>query len=119
MAEKSSSTSQESNPFKLPPVDYKAALEMNQKLFKAMQVYNEELLKFGNDRLKHDLAIPQQLAECKTAQDFVGVYTKFFETALKQYAEEAKTLSSIYTVFAEKKEKPAAKTTKEVTKPGS
>jgi Phasin protein len=89
------------------PFDFQSAFEMNrknletasvmnQKLYEALRVYNEELVKFGSIRLKEDFDIPQQLSECKTAQDFVTVYTDFFQTALKQYSDEANALAKIY-----------------------
>ncbi|MCF8465946.1 MAG: phasin family protein [Sneathiella sp.] len=106
MAQKSSPTSQDKTLFSFaPPMDLQATMDINQKLLKAMQVYNEELVTFGNNRLKEDLAVSQKLAECKTAQDFIGVYTDFYQRALKQYAEEAQTLANIYTVFTSEKDK--------------
>lgn len=73
--------------------------EMNQKLYKAMQTCNEELMSFGSRRLKQDFAIPQQLAECKTPNEVVNFYSDFFQTAFKQYSDEANALAKIANDF--------------------
>ncbi len=93
-----------------PPLDLETAFsmnqrnidavgEMNQKLYKAMQTCNEELVSFGSRRLKQDFAIPQQLAECKTPNEVVNFYSEFFQTAFKQYSDEANTLAQIANNF--------------------
>lgn len=85
--------------FNMNQRNFETVGEINQCFCKAMQTCNEELMVFGSDRLKKDFAIPQQLAECKTPQDVINVYNDFFQTALKQYTEEATTLAKIANIF--------------------
>src|SRR5262249_42855099 len=50
---------------------------------------------FLNRRLKEDLAMPQQLAACKTVQDMYGVYAEFFQNACSQYQSEFEQLTKL------------------------
>ena len=77
------------------PFDVEAMFGMNQKLYKMMMSCNEELISFGRNRLKEDLDMPQKLAGCKTPQDMMNVYLGFYQTAVKQYADEAGELTRI------------------------
>ncbi len=110
MAQKTPATPTTSEFTFTPPLDLETAFsmnqrnidavgEMNQKLYKAMQTCNEELMSFGSRRLQQDFAIPQQLAECKTPNEVVSLYSEFFQTAFKQYSDEANTLAQIANNF--------------------
>lgn len=113
MAQKISVTDEGSIPFNFNvPFDFKSTFDVNQKsletagkmnrkLCEAMQECNEELVNFGSNRLKEDFSVSLQLAECETVQDFVSVYTDFFQTAVKQYTEEANKLTRLYNVFTD------------------
>ncbi|MCF8468577.1 MAG: phasin family protein [Sneathiella sp.] len=79
------------------PFDIESLFGMNQKFCKTMMVCNEELITFGRNRLKEDLDVPQKLAECKSPQDVMNVYLGFYQTALKQYTDEASHLTKICT----------------------
>ncbi|MAL78824.1 MAG: hypothetical protein CMN55_06865 [Sneathiella sp.] len=97
MTRKNTSDSREAVPFIFAvPGDFEAAVKQNEKIVKIMQVWGEEVLNFGTDRLKEDMAIPAQLAECKTPQEVMNVYTNFFQTAFRQYTEEASRLGDLY-----------------------
>jgi hypothetical protein len=79
------------------PLNVEAYFDINQKFYRMMTSCNDELMSFGRNRLKEDLDMPQKLAECKTPQDVMNVYFGFYQTALKQYADEAGELTRICT----------------------
>ncbi len=79
------------------PFNVEAMAGMNQKFYKMMMTCNEELMAFGNNRLKEDMDMPQKLAGCKTPQEMMGVCLGFYQTAVKQYADEAGELTRICT----------------------
>ncbi len=64
---------------------FTAMAEVNTRLFESIAEANKEWATFVNRRLKEDLAIPQQLAECRTPQDLYRVYAQFFQNACSQY----------------------------------
>lgn len=77
------------------PFDVEALYGMNQKFYKMMLSCNEELMTFGRNRLKEDLDMPQKLAGCKTPQEMANVCIGFYQTAFKQYTDEATQISKI------------------------
>lgn len=79
------------------PFNVEAMAGMNQKFYKMMMSCNEEIMTFGRNRLKEDLDMPQKLAECKSPQEMMGVYLGFYQTAVKQYTDEAGELTRICT----------------------
>jgi hypothetical protein len=62
-----------------------AMAEVNTRLYESIAAANREWTSFVNRRLKEDLAVPQQLAECRTPQDLFRVYAQFFQNACSQY----------------------------------
>jgi Phasin protein len=62
-----------------------AMADVNSRLFEGIAAVNKEWASFVNRRLKEDLAVPQQLAQCKTIQDMYQVYAQFFQNACSQY----------------------------------
>jgi Phasin protein len=64
---------------------FKAMAEVNTRLYESVAAANREWASFLNRRLKEDLAVPQQLAECRTPQDLYRVYAQFFQNACSQY----------------------------------
>lgn len=79
------------------PFNVVAMAGMNQKFYKAMLSRNEELLTFGRNRLKAELDMPQKLAECKSPQEMMSVCLGFYQTAFKQYTDEAAHITKICT----------------------
>ncbi|MZR31919.1 phasin family protein [Sneathiella litorea] len=77
------------------PFDVEAMAGMNQKFYKLMMTCNEELMTFGRNRLKQDMDMPQKLASCKTPQEMMDVCLAFYQTAFKQYSDEAGELTKI------------------------
>jgi hypothetical protein len=65
-----------------------AVADFNGRIYENLVEMNKEWTAFITRRLKEDLAMPQQLASCKTMQDMYGVYTDFFQKAVAQYQAE-------------------------------
>lgn len=77
-----------------------AAGILSQRWYEAMAEVNGEFVNFVNKRLKEDMAVPAELAVCKTGTQMFDVYSNFFRTAVNQYFEEAETLAHIGKNFA-------------------
>ena len=65
-----------------------AAAQMNGKVYDGIAAMNKNWVGFVNRRLKEDLALPQQLATCKSMQDMYSVYNDFFQRAYADYQAE-------------------------------
>jgi Phasin protein len=74
---------------------WSAAAAMNGRLYEAMAALNSEYVSFIDRRLKEDMAIPQQIATCRTLEDVYGVYTGFFQRAVEQYQSEMEQLAKL------------------------
>jgi hypothetical protein len=72
-----------------------AIAEINGKAYENISTLNKTWVSFLNRRLKEDLAVPQQLAGCKTVHDMVGVYRGFVENAVADYQAEFEALSKL------------------------
>ena len=64
---------------------FTAMAEVNTKLYESLAAANREWASSLNRRLKEDLAVPQQLAECKSLQDFYRVYAQFLQNNCSHY----------------------------------
>ena len=78
-----------------------AVAQMNGKVYDGLAAMNRNWVGFVNQRLKEDLAMPQQLAACKTVQDMYGVYTEFFQTAYAAYQAQFEQMSKLGKSLAE------------------
>ena len=72
-----------------------AMADMNGKMYDGIATWNKNWVAFLNRRLKEDLAVPQQLAACKTVQDMCGVYAGFFQNACAHYQSEIEQLTKL------------------------
>jgi hypothetical protein len=72
-----------------------AMAQMNGKVYDGLATMNKNWVAFINRRLKEDLAMPQQLAACKTVQDMYGVYAEFFQNACSDYQSELEQMTKI------------------------
>ena len=111
MADKTSSGRAE-NGFVPMPLGFEALMEINRPALTAMaqvngKVYdnlaaiNRNWVTFINRRLKEELAMPQNLASCKTVQDMYGVYSEFFQTAVADYQSEFEQMTKLGKSLAE------------------
>ena len=62
-----------------------AIADVNTKLYESFAAANREWVSFLSRRLKEDLAVPQQYAECRSPQDFYRVYAQFLQNACSHY----------------------------------
>jgi hypothetical protein len=72
-----------------------AMAQMNGKVYDGLAAMNKNWVAFVNRRLKEDLAVPQQLAACKTVQDMYGVYAEFVQNACSDYQSELEQMTKI------------------------
>ena len=72
-----------------------AVAQMNGKVYDGLATLNKNWVAFINRRLKEDLAVPQQLAACKTVQDMYGVYAEFFQNACSDYKSELEQMTKL------------------------
>ena len=72
-----------------------AMAQMNGKVYDGLATLNKSWIAFINRRLKEDLAVPQQLAACKTVQDMYGVYAEFFQNACSDYQSEFEQMTKL------------------------
>jgi hypothetical protein len=96
----------------MPPLGIEAIMEMqrpaltamaeaNTKLYESIAAANREWASFVNQRLKEDLAVPQQLAACRNLQDLYGVYAQFFQNACSQYQSGLEQMTKLGQSMAE------------------
>jgi hypothetical protein len=78
-----------------------AMAQMNGKVYENIASMNKSWVAFVNRRLKEELAVPQQLASCKTVQEMYGVYADFFQTAVADYQAEFEEMSKLGKSLAE------------------
>ena len=78
-----------------------AMADVNNRLFESIAAVNKEWASFVNRRLKEDLAVPQQLAQCKTIQDMYQVYAQFFQNACSQYQSGLEQMTRLGQSLAE------------------
>jgi hypothetical protein len=78
-----------------------ALAQMNGKVYDGIAAMNKNWVAFVNRRLKEDLAMPQQLAACKTMRDMYGVYTDFFQNAYADYQSELEQMTKLGKTLAD------------------
>jgi Phasin protein len=78
-----------------------AMADVNNRLFESIAAVNKEWASFVNRRLKEDLAVPQQLAQCKTLEDLYRVYAEFFQNACSQYQSGLEQMTKLSQSIAE------------------
>jgi hypothetical protein len=78
-----------------------AMAQMNGKVYDGLATLNKNWVAFVNRRLKEDLAMPQQLAACKTVQDMYGVYAEFVQNACADYQSEFEQMTKLSKTLAD------------------
>lgn len=74
---------------------FEAFAAINTRFIEQVQEANVMWSEFLQNRIKEDIAMPQQLANCQTMQDFVRVYSEFMQKAAQQYQQEFAELARI------------------------
>ena len=72
-----------------------AVTDMNGKLLEGATAFTKEWTDFLNRRLAANMALPQQVAACKTTGEMQKVYAEFFQEASVQCLEEAGHMTKI------------------------
>ncbi len=80
---------------------FTAMADANMRLYESIAAANREWASFVNRRLKEDLAVPQQLAECRNVQDLFQVYAQFFQNACSQYQSGLEQMTKLSQSIAE------------------
>ena len=69
--------------------------DMNGKLFEGITAFAKEWGDFFNRRLAANMALPQQVAACKTTDEMQKVYAEFFQEASVQCLKEVEQMTKI------------------------
>lgn len=64
-------------------------------MFEAMTKWNAELTHFVAQRMQEDIRAQKEILQCRTLDELREAQTRFFQTAIEQYSEEASRLSKI------------------------
>ena len=59
--------------------------ELNSRLYDGIAAMSREWMSLLDRRLREDLAMPEQLAACKTARDMYRLYVGYFQNAFSHY----------------------------------
>lgn len=78
-----------------------AMAQMNGTFYDSIAAMNKQWVNFINRRLKEELAVPQQLAACKTVQEMYGVCADFVQTACADYQSEFEQMSRLGKTLAD------------------
>ena len=65
-----------------------ALAEFNGQFFERAVAFNTEWTQFLTRRFNEDVALPQRLTECKSAEEAQEIYVDFWTKALREYQEE-------------------------------
>jgi hypothetical protein len=72
-----------------------AMAQVNDRVYDGIAAMNKQWVSFLNRRLKEELAVPQQLAACKTVQEMYGVCADFLQTAYADYQSEFEQMTKL------------------------
>ncbi|HUJ38690.1 MAG TPA: phasin family protein [Hyphomicrobium sp.] len=59
--------------------------ELNSRLYDGIAAMSREWMSLLDRRLREDLAMPEQLAACKTTRDMYRLYVDYFQNAFSHY----------------------------------
>jgi len=74
-----------------------AFVRANAAVLDGMAALSAEMLAFGNKRLSANIERSQSLAGCQDVEQALQVQTEFFESAVRQYLEQANHVMTIMT----------------------
>lgn len=87
--------------FEMQRPAFAAMADFNSKFVEGLTTFNNEWVGFVNSRLQEDLGVCRELAACESIQDVYSVYNEFYQTAVKQYQEEADRMTRIGKTIAD------------------
>ena len=78
-----------------------AMAQMNGKVYDGIATMNKNWIAFVNRRLKEDLGMPKQLADCKTMNEMYGVCADFLQNAYADYQSEFEQMTKLGKTLAD------------------
>jgi len=75
--------------------NFKAISKVSDVMMKGVASINEELSRFATKRLGEDVEAQKSFMTCKSPIEAFSLYSTFMQTTMREYFEEAKTLSGI------------------------
>jgi len=78
-----------------------AMAQMNGKVYDGIATMNKNWVAFVNRRLKEDLGMPKQLADCKTMNEMYGVCADFLQNAYADYQSEFEQMTKLGKTLAD------------------
>ena len=72
-----------------------AFVEANAAIMDGMAALSAEIMAFGNKRLNANLERSQSLVSCEDAEQAFRVHSEFFESAVRQYLDQANNVMAI------------------------
>jgi hypothetical protein len=78
-----------------------AMAQMNGKVYDGIATMNKSWVAFVNRRLKEDLGMPKQLADCKTVHEMYGVCADFLQNAYADYQSEFEQMTKLGKTLAD------------------
>ncbi len=72
-----------------------AFVQANAAVLDGMAALSAEMLAFGNKRLSANIERSQSLASCQDMEQAFQVHTEFFESAVRQYLDQANNVMTI------------------------
>ena len=78
-----------------------AMAQMNGKVYDGIANMNKNWVAFVNRRLKEDLGMPKQLADCKTMNEMYGVCADFLQNAYADYQSEFEQMTKLGKTLAD------------------
>ena len=114
----------------MPKLDVEAIIDANQRsllaaaeaqnhMLRRMSRFNEEMMRFVNQRLEQDREAAKTLTACKTPMDAMAAYGRFLELAVKDYSEEMGLMAGIYADMARETVEDAQHQVEETINPDS
>jgi hypothetical protein len=77
-----------------------AFVRANAAVLDGMAALSAEMLSFGNKRLSANIERSQSLAGCRDIEQAFQVHTEFFESAVRQYLDQANHVMTIMTTIS-------------------
>lgn len=96
-----------------------AFVQANAAVLDGMAALSAEMLAFGNKRLSANIERSQSLAGCEDIEQAFQVHTEFFESAVRQYLDQANNVMLIMTSVSSSFWAPLESETDEASEPRS
>jgi len=96
-----------------------AFVQANAAVLDGMAALSAEMLAFGNKRLSANIERSQSLAGCEDIEQAFQVHTEFFESAVRQYLDQANNVMLIMTSVSSSFWTPLEPETDEASEPRS